>query len=145
MSLNSFTAQPYCDLPECFAGWMAREKVNSGEAFEPRTVHAKVDVASDTRICIPLVLDLEKREVLWCDIGLKMRPRWNNVRNNLSGVSLMLIALSTLVKTNLYTLFSLHIEARGRLVEEKALADQVFSVNDGITPFDLEKIGAEFL
>src|SRR5262249_5334529 len=24
MSLNSFTAQPYCDLPECFAGWMAR-------------------------------------------------------------------------------------------------------------------------
>ena len=29
MSLNSFTQQPYCDLPECFAGWMARERAPS--------------------------------------------------------------------------------------------------------------------
>jgi len=26
MSLNSSTRQPYFDLPECFAGWMARER-----------------------------------------------------------------------------------------------------------------------
>ncbi len=35
MSLNSFTEQPYCDLPECFAGWMSRKHANSGEIFEP--------------------------------------------------------------------------------------------------------------
>src|SRR5262249_2039169 len=35
MCLNSFTEQPYCDLPECFAGWMARQHPNSGEVFEP--------------------------------------------------------------------------------------------------------------
>src|SRR4029078_3724920 len=33
MCLNSFTQQPYCDLPECFAGWMARQQPNSGEIF----------------------------------------------------------------------------------------------------------------
>lgn len=36
MSLNSFTQQPYCDLPECFAGWMTRTHAGSGEIFEPR-------------------------------------------------------------------------------------------------------------
>ena len=38
MTLNSYTQQPYCDLPECFAGWMAREKADSGEIYEPKTV-----------------------------------------------------------------------------------------------------------
>ena len=37
-SINSFTEQPYCDLPECFAGWMARADTASGEGFEPRSV-----------------------------------------------------------------------------------------------------------
>ena len=37
-SINSFTEQPYCDLPECFAGWMARADTASGEVFEPRSV-----------------------------------------------------------------------------------------------------------
>jgi hypothetical protein len=31
--LNSFTQQPCCDLPECFAGWMARQQPDSGEIF----------------------------------------------------------------------------------------------------------------
>lgn len=35
MSLNSYTEQPYCDLPECFADWMARKHAGSGEIFEP--------------------------------------------------------------------------------------------------------------
>ena len=34
MSLTSYTQQPYCNLPECFAGWMAREKPESGEIYE---------------------------------------------------------------------------------------------------------------
>lgn len=145
MSLNSFTEQPYCDLPECFAGWMGRTHANSGEIFEPRTVENKVDIASNTRICIPAILDLVAREVLWADIALRKHPRWNNVRNNLSGVSVVLRALTSLTKTNLHTLFSLHIQARGDLVPHKASADVVFSVNDGITPFDLSRIAAEFL
>lgn len=33
MSLNSFTSQPYCDLPECFAGWMIRSQPESGEVL----------------------------------------------------------------------------------------------------------------
>lgn len=145
MSLNSYTEQPYCDLPECFAGWMGRTHANSGEIFEPRTLWDKVDVAANTRICIPAVLDLVERKVLWTDIALKKHTSWNNVHNNLSGVSLMLRALLGLVKTDLHTLFTLHIKARGELVNEKAEANTVFSLTEGITPFDLSQIASAFL
>ena len=30
MCVNSYTTQPLCDLPECFAGWMGRASPNSG-------------------------------------------------------------------------------------------------------------------
>lgn len=146
MCLNSFTEQPYCDLPECFAGWMAREKPASGEVFEPKTVADKVDVAANTRLCLPAVFDLVTREVVWADIALTTAPRFaNNVHNNLSGVSLMLRAMTSLRKTDLHTLFDLHVRARGEVVTDAASADTVFAVDGGITPFDLDRIAAEYL
>ncbi len=146
MCLNSFTQQPYCDLPECFAGWMAREKPNSGEIFEPKTVVDNVDIASDTKMCLPAVFDLVTREVVWADIALTGNPRFaNNVHNNLSGVSLMLRSLTQLRKTDLHTLFGLHVRARGEVVSDAGSADSVFSIDRGITPFDLDRIAAEFM
>jgi len=145
MSINSYTMQPYCDLPECFAGWMARQRPGSGEIFEPRTVQDKVDIASNTRVCLPAVFDLLEEQVLWTDIALRSRPFWNNVENNLSGVSLMLRAMTGLKKTTLHRLFGLHIKARGSSAATPAEAEQVFSVNAGLTPFDLDRISAEFL
>jgi hypothetical protein len=145
MSLNSFTMQPYCDLPECFAGWMVRQEAGSGEIFEPRTVQDKVDVASNTRVCLPAVFDLVERKVIWTDIALRSRPYWNNVENNLSGVSLMLRAILGLRKPSLHELFSLHIAARGRPAADAEGADTVFAVDRGLTPFDLDRIAADFL
>jgi hypothetical protein len=146
MCLNSFTQQPYCDLPECFAGWMARQRPNSGEVFEPKTVVDKIDVASDTRFCLPAIFDLVNREVIWADIALANHPRFpNNVHHNLSGVSLMLRALTQLRKTDLRTLFGLHIQARGEAVPDVEAAQSVFAVDRGITPFDLDRIAAEYM
>ena len=146
MCLNSYTQQPYCDLPECFAGWMAREKPASGEVFEPKTVVDKVDVASDTRVCLPAAFDLVSREAIWADIALKMNPRFpNNVSNNLSGVSLMLRAVAGLKKTDLHTLFDLHVRARGEAMSNIELAETVFGVDRGLTPFDLDRITAEYM
>ncbi|HRH43346.1 MAG TPA: TerD family protein [Pyrinomonadaceae bacterium] len=145
MAINSFTNQPFCDLPECFAGWMARTHADSGEIFEPRTVQNKIDVASDTKICLPLIIDLAEKQVIWTDIALKKYPSWNNVANNLSGISLMLRAMTNLTKTTLYDLFSLHIKARGELVLGKKQANKIFSVDDGITPFQLDIIASEFM
>ncbi|MES2598246.1 MAG: TerD family protein [Verrucomicrobiota bacterium] len=146
MMISSFTSQPYCDLPECFAGWMARQKAESGEIYEPRTVLDKLDVSSNTQICIPAVFDLEAREVIWADLALTRRPAWsNNALNNLSSMTLMLRSLTTLAKPDLHTLFSLHIRARGSLASAGEPADQVFSFSEGITPLDVDRIRAEFL
>jgi hypothetical protein len=146
MCLNSFTEQPYCDLPECFAGWMARQAPNSGEVFEAKTVVDKVDIASNTRLCLPAIFDLVDRVVIWADIALTTSPCFaNNVRNNLSGVSLMVRALTQLRKTDLHTLFGLHIRARGQEVADAESADSVFAINRGVTPFDLDRIAADFM
>jgi hypothetical protein len=146
MCINSYTQQPYCDLPECFAGWMGRQTPNSGEIFEPKTVVDKVDVASDTQMCLPAVFDLVDREVIWADIALTGNPRWvSNVAGNLRGVSLMLRAITGLRKTDLHTLFTLHARSRGEAVPTPERARTVFAVDQGVTPFDLDRIAAEFM
>ncbi|RBL71321.1 hypothetical protein C3E98_011570 [Pseudomonas sp. MWU13-2625] len=144
-SINSYTTQPYCDLPECFAGWMARTDTASGEVFEPRTVFDRVDIASDTIICLPFVMDLQERRTIWADLGLTSSPRWNNVGNNLSGVSLMLRALVHTPRPDLATLFDLHVRARGERVASPEQANAVFAPEQGITPFDTDLIRSQFL
>ncbi|KRP47141.1 TerD family protein [Pseudomonas poae] len=144
-SINSFTQQPYCDLPECFAGWMARADVAAGEVFEPRSVFDRIDIASDTQICLPFVMDLQERRMIWADLGLTSSARWNNVNNNLSGVSLMLRALIHTPRPDPETLFDLHVRARGERVASAQQAQAIFAPDQGITPFDTDLIRSQFL
>ena len=145
-SLQTYTDQPYCNLPECYAGWMMREDPNSGEVFEPATVQEKLDITADTRICIPVILDLKEREVLWTDLALRRHPKYvNSVEGNQKGMVLMGRALTTLVKPSLYDLFRLHGLSRGALVSEPDRADTLFAVDQGITPFAMERVLAEFM
>ncbi|MFD0589203.1 TerD family protein [Paenibacillus sp. GCM10027627] len=145
-SLQSFTDQPYCDLPECFAGWMMRKKPGSGEAFEPSTVVDKIDLTANTQIAIPVILDLVERKVIWTDLALTKHPNYhNNVEGNKRGISLMGQAMTELRKPDLYELFRLHAKARGELVENLEQAESAFAVDRGVTPFDIERVMAEFL
>ncbi len=145
MALYSFSGQPYCNLPECYAGWMMRHAPQSGEIFEPRTVQDKIDVAADTRICLPVILDLVERKVIWADLALRNNPRWyNNVEGNQQGMLLMGQALTTLVKPDLYELFMLHAAARGTLAP-RAEAAMVFAPDGTVTPFDIGLILGEYL
>lgn len=144
--LNSFTLQPFCNLPECFAGWMMRKKPNSREIFDPATVEDCIDLAADTQIAIPVILDLVEREVIWCDLALRRHPAYyNNVEGNLSGMVAMGQAMTSVVKPNLYDLFSLHAQARGEQTSNREEADTIFSLKDGITPFDTSTIVAEYI
>jgi hypothetical protein len=145
MSLTSYTRQPYCDLPECFAGWMARNAPQSGEVYEPRTLQDRLDLTADTRLALPLVIDVVDRKVIWCDMALRCHPRWqNDVSANLKGINLTVQALVDLNKPNLYDLLRLHGRARGVLTENREEAQTVFSV-DQETPFHPERISAEYL
>lgn len=145
-SLLSFTSHPYCDLPECFVGWMMRKKPGSGEIFEPSMVANKIDISADTQIAIPVIMDLVERTVIWTDLALTRHlDYYNNVEGNQKGMVLMGKALTTLRKPDLYDLFTLHAKARGELVDTLDEADTIYSVEKGVTPFNIEQIMAEYL
>ena len=78
MTLSSYTQQPYAELPECFAGWMSRVQADSGEIYDPRTVQDRLDVTAATRIALPLVIDVQEKKVVWCDMALRSNPKWQN-------------------------------------------------------------------
>jgi hypothetical protein len=93
---------------------------------------------------LPAIFDLVEREVIWADIALTGNARWsNNVAGNLRGIGLMVRSMTTLRKTNLETLFGLHVRARGFVVDSPEKAETVFAVDRGLTPFDLDRIAAE--
>ncbi|QKS60198.1 TerD family protein [Paenibacillus barcinonensis] len=145
-TLHSFTSHPYCNLPECFAGWMMRKKPGSGEIYEPSTVENKIDITADTQIAIPVILDLVERTIIWTDLALKRYPDYyNNVEGHQKGIVLMGRAMTTLRKPDLYDLFLLHAKARGELVDTKEQADTIYAVDEGVTPYDIEQIMAEYL
>ncbi len=145
MCINSFTRQAYCDLPECFAGWMSREKPDSGEIYEPRTVFDRLDLAANSKIALPAIFDIEANEILWLDLSLKGIPHWsNNVANNLHNIQLLMKAFNDRKWLSLYDLLQMHARARGEIVEAESEAETVFSVANE-TPFHLDRIASEFL
>jgi hypothetical protein len=145
MSLNSYTHQPYCDLPECFAGWMMRQSPNSGEIYDPKTVQDRIDLTADSQIAIPVMFDLFTREAIWCDLSLKRHPLWNNnVHSNMSGIQLTLKSMTSLKKPTVGELLHLHVEGRGRLVSSPTQADIVFSVANE-TPYQLETLASQYM
>jgi hypothetical protein len=146
MSVNSFTNQPYCDLPYCFAGFMVRQYANSGEIYEPLTVENKFDLTANSKVAIPLIIDLYERKVIWVDLSLKSNPSTvNNVHNNLSSMTIINKSMTTLVKPNLYDLLELHIRARGEKTFDIKEADTIFATDIGITPTDTDIIASQFL
>lgn len=147
MSLLNYTRQNFSEIPECFTGWMIRNDVQSGEIYEPSTVQDKFDLTAETSIAIPVILDVVKKEVIWCDMGLTRMPHLNNnIEGNQTGMVAIGQAMTSLVKPDLHELFSLHAMARaGNIVKSKEDADTIFSVEDGVTPFDIEDIVANYL
>ncbi len=142
-----FTGQAFAELPECFMGWMARKNPNSGEIYEPKTVENKIDIAAEGQVlCVPMVLDLAAKQVIWADIGGLTRGALRaNLERNSKRLTLMGKGISELRRANLYDLFILHGKARGTLCDTIEEADTVFSTNKGITPFEIELIMGQYL
>jgi len=146
MSILSYTGQSFKEIPELFAGFMGREDAGSGEIYEPKTVLNKIDITLDGRNCVPLIIDLVEREVIWTDMSMpSSRYRPNNIASNKSGLELLSEALVTRKAPTLFDLFTIHAESRGALVDTREDADVVFALDGDITPFDTELILSEFV
>ena len=145
MNVNVYTQQKFSELDECYAGWMLRDKPQSGEVYDPRTLEDKADIAMEAQAGIPLIADLVERKVIWCDAAMTVaRYAPINVRNNQGTVELLGKALTNVAKPNVYDLLYLHAKARGTLVDDPKLADVEFSVAKG-TQYQLEALASEFM
>lgn len=146
----SYTSQKYSDMPHAMFGWMSREDVNSGEIYEAKTVEQKMDLTSQSTVCIPVIFDCVNREVIWCDMNLSLSGchsnyGGNNLESNLYGVAATCYSMVNMSKPNLYDLIDLHVRARGLRVDNKEDADVIFDIEDGITPFDTEVFMGEYI
>jgi len=144
MNVLSYVGQPFKDIPEVTAGWMMRESVQSGEIYEPKTVDQRYSLTSDTKINIPVIFDLKNRVIYWADLGLSKNPSTsNNVENNMSGIELMAKSIINIKKPNLYDLFTLHVKARGYLVDKDD--EKCLNVYDESMTDKYEEIVGEYL
>lgn len=140
--INSYTGQNFSDMPNARFGWMERESVNSGEIFEPKTVAMSMDITSKSKIAIPVIFDLVRKEFIWCDVNIGIDSTYyhyggNNVESNLNGMRATCYAMTNMNKPSIYDLVELNAKARGFIVDDRNDADIIFS-NDTTIP--VEKI-----
>ena len=62
--------EDFSSMSHAMFGWMEREDGEFGEIFEPKTVKQKMDLASQSTVCIPVIFDCQTREVIWWDMNL---------------------------------------------------------------------------
>lgn len=142
MCVNSFSLVNYSNIPECFAGFMLRKNPNSGEIFEAKTVENKIDLTSENVFCIPLVIDLLVREVVWCDVSAKATPHFsNNVFNNKSKILDACRAFVNYSGPNLHDLLSLYHSGIPNVLKEQA--DVVF--DSATTPYQINEIASKYM
>lgn len=69
MTVHSFSHHRLSEVPECWAGAMARgADPQSGEVFEASTVMQCLDLISPTFNATPFVIDLAERRLIWWDL-----------------------------------------------------------------------------
>lgn len=146
MNVHSYTRQPFAEVPECFAGFMMRDAVNSGEVFEPSTVVNKVDLTSAGTISTVMLFDLVRRQAIWVDMTLRDKALTpNNDRASAGQTTSLAEALVNTTTASVGDLLSMHTLARGRRVYSPSEADLVVSTDGDLTPFDTARILGEFV
>lgn len=144
MTLHSYSGQGFVELPECFAGFMERSDLGSGEIYDPRTVTHKVDLTADTRGATPFIFDLETGEAIWVDLSMQISEMAGTVNSTKGQITSLVEAMTTLTPPNMYDLFTAHAVARGGIVSRDR-AKTVFAFDGDVTPFDTELILDKYL
>ena len=144
----SYSGENFSEIKDCFIGCMTRKNPNSNEIYDPKNVEHKIDLNGDGKSSIAVIYDLLERKSIWVDLlaGSQTFRGGNNFESNKNDSQKMLEALvSTNNKMSLYELFQTHAEVRGTLVDDPEEAETIFSLNEGVTPFEIDKISSEFL
>lgn len=151
-NVYNFSNEFFSKMEHAAFGFMTRENMESGEIFEPSTVKQRMDLASATTTCIPVIFDLKERVFIWCDMALTadhVRAGYGgiNVESNLPSVVVTCKAMVDVKKPNLYDLLMFNVKARGIITANLDEADIRFGLDDNcdVKPSDIDVIVGKYL
>ncbi|MFD6491553.1 MXAN_6230/SCO0854 family RING domain-containing protein [Streptomyces sp. NPDC060188] len=79
----SFNNVPFEQLLDAFAGFMALpSKEDRDASYDPRTVRQRYDLEGESRVHIPMLVDLERRTFLWTDLHLPPSDGFHSVHRH---------------------------------------------------------------
>lgn len=151
-NVYNFSNENFSKMEHAAFGFMTRNDMKSGEIFESSMVKQRMDLASATTTCIPVIFDLRERVLIWCDMALTadhVRAGYGgiNVESNLPSVVVTCKAMVDVKKPNLYDLFTFNAKARGVITDNPDEADIRFGLDDNcdVKPSDIDVIVGKYL
>lgn len=138
MTVHSFSHHRLSEVPECWAGAMARgADPQSGEVFEASTVMQRLDLVSPTFNATPFVIDLAERRLIWWDLPVGVGE--HQVANLDRSSNRVLAHLLDLLEGRRMPLAHLLGLLADDVVEDPDGAELVFG-EGGILPWQTERI-----
>ena len=138
MTVHSFSHHRLSEVPECWAGAMARgADPQSGEVFEASTVMQRLDLVSPTFNATPFVIDLAERRLIWWDLPVGVGE--HQVANLDRSSNRVLAHLLDLLEGRRMPLAHLLGLLADDVVEDPHEAELVFG-EGGILPWQTERI-----
>ena len=138
MTVHSFSHHQLSEVPECWAGAMARgADPQSGEVFEASTVMQRLDLVSPTFNATPFVIDLAERRLIWWDLPVGVGE--HQVANLDRSSNRVLAHLLDLLEGRRMPLAHLLGLLADDVVEDPDEAELVFG-EGGILPWQTEQI-----
>ena len=66
----------------CKAGYMLRDRFDSGEVYEPKTVQTAFNITADSTYCALFAIDLQNREMVWLNQNVDSNARCSFAEDN---------------------------------------------------------------
>ena len=131
----SFNSVAFERMEEAFAGFMVRDGKGGGRHFDPATVEQRFDLQGNSKICVPLVIDLQARKLRWVDVKVPTEDVFHSVRRARGKLAHFgkdtMAYFGTGARPTLWELACLHAAARTRKVHVRRRDGQVAVLTRG--------------
>lgn len=125
--IDSYSNQPFYNLPECYVGYMDIKNKEDKTPFNPSCVKFKSDLNSDSVSYTPFIIDVTKKELIWSDLNFSCKYICPNINNHKNQMIYTLENILNTEKPDMYSLALYNAEARGKIVDNIAAADVIFT------------------
>ena len=116
---NVFSSLTF-DRCVCTAGYMLRDKEDSGEVFEPKTVKSSFVVNAPSRFCYLFAIDLVKSDFVWLNCA-------RNSSANIAGETELGFLINYINTTDIMNVASFFGMMASEVVDDPSKADIVFT------------------